>query len=87
MNELMILLGLGLFAIATLLLVAGFLAEKEEGNSHTESEVGGVVIIGPLPIVFGSSKKAATVAALLGLLLLIFSIILTLILQGVPPYG
>ena len=87
MNELMILMGLGLFAIATVLLVAGFLGEREEGDSRTESEVGGVVIIGPLPIVFGSSKKAATVAALLGLLLLIFSIILTLIFQGVPPYG
>ena len=87
MNELMILLGLGLFAIATVLLVVGFLGEREEGEPHTESEVGGVVIIGPLPIVFGSSKKAATVAALLGLLLLIFSIILTLILQGVPSYG
>ena len=35
-----------------------------------KSEFGGVVLIGPIPVVFGSSKKAAMYAMLIGLVIL-----------------
>ena len=45
-----------------------------DGNSpqaRPKGEFGGVVLIGPIPIIFGSSKKAATYAMLLALVVLI----------------
>lgn len=45
-----------------------------DGNSpqaRPKREFGGVVLIGPIPIIFGSSKKAAMYAMLLALVILI----------------
>ncbi|RLG87768.1 MAG: hypothetical protein DRO16_05760 [Thermoprotei archaeon] len=51
-----------------ILFIGMFSSSRKEGNV----EAGGVIIIGPVPIVFGSSKNIST-------LMLILAIILTVI--------
>lgn len=74
-----------LLAIGALLSFAGFalmivdvLSERwPEGKG--ESEVGGVVVIGPVPIVFGTNKRAAIVAALLGAVIMALALLVILL--------
>jgi len=71
--------------LAFALIVAGFLLMvislllAARGN-ETKSEAGGVIMIGPVPIVFGTSKNAALAAAVaalvvLGLLLFLLALL------------
>ncbi len=63
MRELVI-LGFILMVIGFLLIFAGICSS---GNV----EYGGVVMIGPLPIVFGNSKNLALLSVLVGILMLL----------------
>lgn len=49
------------------------------GRKTEETEVGGVVIIGPIPIVFGSSLRIVKVVLILAIALTVLTIILALI--------
>lgn len=46
------------------------------GTRRTEVKGGGVVLIGPIPIIFGSDAKWATVAIVLALVLVVLSLLL-----------
>jgi uncharacterized protein (TIGR00304 family) len=52
--------------------------EKEEKPKKTKSKVrgGGVVLIGPIPIIFGSDKKFLIIAVILAIALMLISFIL-----------
>jgi len=64
-----VVIGMVIIFIGFLILFIGmFSSSRKEGNV----EAGGVIIIGPVPIVFGSSKNIST-------LMLILAIILTVI--------
>ena len=82
LNTNLALLGIGLIAvfIGSLLIILSFLGEGLERKGR--SEAGGVIIIGPVPVVFGSNKSAAMAAALVGIVLTALAIILFLILGG-----
>lgn len=54
----------GILAIA-----AGVLYSALRGDSNVSA--GGVVFIGPIPIVFGSDRKTAYSAAVLGIILMV----------------
>lgn len=72
-TELLIATGFALVLIGVLLIVAGSVLHADgEGNV----EAGGVVFIGPIPIVFGSSKKVAGLSLLIGLTILIITLLL-----------
>jgi uncharacterized protein (TIGR00304 family) len=62
--------GLTLIFTGIILVLVGFLAEASKGEGRVEG--GGVVVIGPIPIVFGSNWKIA-------LILVVATIILMLI--------
>jgi uncharacterized protein (TIGR00304 family) len=49
-----------------------------EGEERTEVKGGGVVLIGPIPIIFGSDAKWASIAILLAIILVLLSLLLTL---------
>ena len=51
--------------------------KKSISNTEPETEVkgGGVILIGPIPIVFGSDKRYAIIAILLTIALMILGII------------
>lgn len=66
---------LGLVQAGVLLVVAGtvviFFALGRAGDGKTEVRGGGVVMIGPVPIIFGSDAKWASVAIVLAIVLLV----------------
>lgn len=64
--------------VGFLLLILGSL---KQGKSKIEG--GGVVIIGPLPIVIGTSEKAAKILLVLAILLTTLALILYLVSSGV----
>lgn len=45
---------------------AGALREIPEHGTGTRTEYGGVIMVGPVPIAFGSNKKIATIMLVLG---------------------
>ncbi len=61
-----IVLGIGLVFASIVM------STKKEGG---RAEGGGVVLIGPIPIVFGSDAKWATVAVVLAIVLMLISLI------------
>jgi uncharacterized protein (TIGR00304 family) len=61
----LILAGFGILFLATL-----GLTNEERGNVKG----GGVILIGPVPIIFGSDMKWAAIAILLAILLVLISI-------------
>lgn len=69
--------GIGLIMVGILLVVVGSVL----GSGDAEVRSGGVIFVGPIPIVFGNDKQAILVAAGAALLLLVASF---LFLRRVP---
>lgn len=77
-------LGLLLFIVGMFLMMLGALREaskaKESGQGGEEKvEAGGVVLIGPVPIVFGTSQRIAKIVLILAIVLTILALVLFLI--------
>jgi uncharacterized protein (TIGR00304 family) len=70
----LVLVGIGMifagFLVVLLALVASGKA-SEEGERRTEVKGGGVILIGPIPVVFGSDAKWASIAILLAIVLVV----------------
>ncbi|ASJ16707.1 hypothetical protein A3L04_06290 [Thermococcus chitonophagus] len=77
-GELLIVAGIFLIMIGFMLVFLGTIisafSQPQEGNV----EAGGVIMIGPIPIVFGT-KKGATIAMILAVVLMALWIILALL--------
>ena len=71
----MILLGLLLIFLGVLILMLSFWRTGEG-----KAEAGGVVIVGPVPIVFGTSQRAA--AAVMALAIVLTALVLLLYMLG-----
>lgn len=71
--------GLVLIILGFIVIILSYLA----GAERKESVAGGVVVIGPIPIVFGSSIKAVKIVLVLAIILTILSILLTVLLLKV----
>ena len=65
---LIVVLGIAISLVGFLLMLFGALLSGEEDREN-RVEGGGVLIIGPIPIVFGTSRRAALIAAVIGLVL------------------
>ncbi len=50
--------------------------EKKDGKERAEVRGGGVVLIGPIPIIFGSDAKWASIAVVLAIILVLVSLLL-----------
>ncbi|MGC9012192.1 MAG: TIGR00304 family membrane protein [Thermogladius sp.] len=70
---LIVVLGMAISLVGFLLMLFGALLSGEE-DREDRVEGGGVLIIGPIPIVFGTSRRAALVAAIIGLVLVAVTI-------------
>jgi len=73
--------GFALIMLGVLLVFLGVLAGALRSGGDVEA--GGVIIIGPIPIVFGTSGRAALAAAILGLVMLVLALIIWLQARGV----
>jgi uncharacterized protein (TIGR00304 family) len=83
LDEGLIMLGFILIIVGIAVLFIGFLhmafsgVEKKQGKV----EAGGVVMIGPIPIAFGTSSKALLYSMILAVVLIVLSIFLILYTQ------
>ncbi|MDA4128740.1 MAG: DUF131 domain-containing protein [Thaumarchaeota archaeon] len=59
-----------------LILVAALVVESRKDSAGLKAKGGAVLLIGPIPIIFGSDAKWASVAIVLALVLLIVTIII-----------
>ena len=88
MNQLLFAIGLTVVFLGLFLLTLGLLLEmrkkkrgeeKEEEGKEQKTEYGGVIFIGPIPIVFGSNKKIAKTMLIIGIVIFAILMVLTLI--------
>ncbi|WP_287069570.1 TIGR00304 family membrane protein [Pyrobaculum aerophilum] len=77
---LLIILGMLLVLISVLLPLLRR-GEEQGGEEERRAEAGGVVLIGPIPIVFGTSQKMAQLTIILAILLMAMAIILFALLR------
>lgn len=75
-GELLVLAGIVLVIVGILLVVTGSLISI---GSKGEVEGGGVILIGPIPIIFGTSGRAAVVAAALAVVIIVLVIVLYMV--------
>lgn len=75
-GEALVLAGIGLILIGFMLVFIGTLISAYGGESEVEG--GGVIMIGPVPIVFGTGR-GATLAMILAVILMILWIVGALI--------
>jgi len=75
---LMLIVSIVLIAIGVLLIFIDSLRESRREDRRVEA--GGVLIIGPLPIVFGTSERVARIVLILAIILTILAIAMYLIL-------
>jgi uncharacterized protein (TIGR00304 family) len=74
----MLIVSIVLIAIGVLLIFIDSLRESRREGRRVEA--GGVLIIGPLPIVFGTSERVARIVLILAIILTVLAIAMYLIL-------
>ncbi|ASA78513.1 MULTISPECIES: DUF131 domain-containing protein [Thermococcus] len=67
-GSLLIMTGMGMIMLGFLLVFIGTAISALGGEGEVES--GGVIMIGPIPIVFGTSRGAAGIAMILAIILM-----------------
>ena len=70
----LVFLGVAIILVGFLVLfLAMMLASRSSGGGEGRTQVkgGGVILIGPIPIIFGSDAKWASIAIVLGIVLII----------------
>lgn len=70
-----LLLGLAGFALA---IIAIFITILKSARGTGQTRGGGIVMIGPVPIVFGTDKQSARILMLLGIVLMIVLLLFSL---------
>ena len=50
--------------------------EKPPGKAESKIKAGGVIMLGPVPIIFGSDKESAKTAAILAIILMLLSLLI-----------
>lgn len=70
-----ILIMLGLFSII-FWMISRSIQENPDEKTKENIKTGGVVMIGPVPIIFGSDKKSVLIVILMAIVLMILAIIL-----------
>lgn len=72
-GDMLVVAGFVLVFLGVFLVFIGVLSKASQSSNI---EAGGVVIIGPIPIVFGSSGRIALIVLILTIILMILTIIL-----------
>jgi len=80
-EQLLIMLGIILIMMGLFILVFWVITRSVQNNSGINSKenadikASGVVMIGPIPIVFGSDKRSALIAIIVAIVLMILALI------------
>jgi uncharacterized protein (TIGR00304 family) len=71
-----ILIGFAVIIIGILIIFIGTALQSSSSSSKTEVHTSGVILIGPIPIIFGNDKGLVLVAVIIAVILMILSYIL-----------
>ena len=71
-----ILIGFAVVIIGILIIFIGSALQSSSSSSKTEVHTSGVILIGPIPIIFGNDKGLVLVAVIIAVILMILSYIL-----------
>ncbi|AFZ69820.1 putative membrane protein [Caldisphaera lagunensis DSM 15908] len=74
-----LIIGFTLIVIGMLVIFSGTIYSSIQQNITQKFEVGGIIMIGPIPIIFGNSWKAINIAIILAIVLMILAIALIII--------
>lgn len=72
-------LGLGLIVVGITIIVAAIILASISGSGKRNVKAAGVIVIGPVPIIFGTDKKSVKTVLMLALALTIVVIIAMLV--------
>ena len=72
----LLIIGLTLIVLGFIIVIVSLIRRAGEAK---ESAAGGVVIIGPIPIVFGTSIKITKIVLILAIVLTVLALLLTII--------
>ena len=71
-----ILIGFAVVIIGILIIFIGSALQSSSSSSKTEVHTSGVILIGPIPIIFGNDKCLVLIAVIIAVILMILSYIL-----------
>ncbi|MEM0218692.1 MAG: DUF131 domain-containing protein [Desulfurococcaceae archaeon] len=80
---LVFLVSFAVVSIGVILLMLSILREFTKAGAEGKVEAGGVVIVGPVPIVFGTTTRITKVLVVLAIALMIVTLLVYLVLSGV----
>jgi uncharacterized protein (TIGR00304 family) len=87
-QQLLLAIGLSFVFLGILTIIVGILVEIFRGTNErkehrqeekSKTEYGGVIFIGPIPIVFGSNKDMAKLALIIGVIMFVFVILIIIL--------
>lgn len=71
-------LAAGVLLVALGLLLIGFSVVQAKGPARAEAKAGGIIMIGPIPIAFGTDEQALFLAVVLGIAVVALAVALLL---------
>ena len=71
-----ILAGFAVIVLGILLIFIGTALQSSSSSSKTEIHTGGVIMIGPIPIIFGNDKGLVVIAVIFAVVLMVLSYLL-----------
>jgi len=73
----LILAGVLLLLVGFGVIIVAMLSQGRKGGAEVKG--GGVIMIGPVPIIFGSDMRWASVAIILAIILIVLTVVLSLV--------
>ena len=71
-----ILAGFAVIVLGILLIFIGTALQSSSSSSKTEIHTGGVIMIGPIPIIFGNDKGLVVIGVIFAVVLMVLSYLL-----------
>ena len=72
-------LGIALIVIGIIVIVAALILASLSGTKKSKVHAAGVIMVGPIPIIFGTDKKSVKVVLVLALALTIVALIIIVV--------
>ena len=72
----LVLVGILVAVTGFAIMMASMLLSTDGGERQTKVKGGGVVMVGPIPIIFGSDARWTVIAVILAILLMVLSFVL-----------
>ena len=73
-SDLLGIIGLSLVALGVLAILLGvilMMRQSDQGNTEVRRESKGIILLGPIPIVWGYGKKGWAIAIIMGIILVL----------------